>query len=563
MSPRTLATAAALASALTCLPAAAQSRPNEDALFGGEQKETPAAAAEKSQGTQESKESPPPASRPNEDSLFGGPSGTEAPSPATPKEPSSVNASAPPAQPPAVEQSGREETRDEQALSGTSSKEAFGSEEHVDDPLKIGGQFYLRAIAQGSQGVSLSNTTFSAPTLVDGYFDARPTDRLRGMVVGRLSFDPALSGQSTSLLGTTDPADGSASDPGATVPNPRVLLDQAWLRFDIERTVFVTVGKQHVKWGTSRFWNPTDFLSPQRKDPLAVFDARTGASMLKLHVPWESKGWNFYGIALLDNAGPASTLGRIGGAARAELVLGEAELGLSTVLQRSRKPRFGVDLSTALGPLDVYAEAAIKKGSDSPLYRLPEGTSLQDLIDQAEDFPPVSDFKQLLGEIRKLPVESYYPSGMTPQVSGGANYTFSYSENDTATVGIEYFYNSTGYNAAIAYPYLIAQGAFQPFYLGKHYAAIYGLLAGPGSWDKTSFVLSTLGNLSDRSFVTRLDVSHRALSYLSIEGYASVNYGHKGGEFRFAMDYPPFQIDGRALMSAPTVQVGGGLRINL
>src|SRR5690554_3400883 len=109
MTPRTLTTAAALAAALTCLPSAAQSRPDEDAMFGG--------APE-----------------------------SETPSEATPTAPSSTNASAPPAQPPAVEQSGREETRDEQALSGTTSQEAFGSEEHVDDPLKIGGQFYLRAI---------------------------------------------------------------------------------------------------------------------------------------------------------------------------------------------------------------------------------------------------------------------------------------------------------------------------------------------------------------------------------------------------------------------------------
>ena len=56
---------------------------------------------------------------------------------------------------------------------------------------------------------------------------------------------------------------------------------------------------------------------------------------------------------------------------------------------------------------------------------------------------------------------------------------------------------------------------------------------------------------------------HRALSYLSVEAYAAVNYGTKGGEFRFALDYPPFQIDGRALVPAPTIQVGGGLRINL
>jgi hypothetical protein len=374
-------------------------------------------------------------------------------------------------------------------------------------------------------------------------------------VVGRLSFDPALSGQSTRFLGTS-PSDGTTTTPGTSVPNPRVLLDQAWLRFDIAHTVFVTAGKQHVKWGTSRFWNPTDFLSPQRKDPLAVFDARTGASMLKLHVPWESKGWNFYGIALMDNAGPASTLGRIGGAARAEVVLGQAEMGASAVLQRGRKPRFGLDISSALGPVDVYAEAALKKGSDTPLYRLPEGLSIQELIAQAEGI-------QTLDDLKNLPVESYIPSGLTPQISGGVNYTFAYSESDSATVGVEYFYNSTGYSSPIAYPYLIAQGAFQPFYLGKHYAAIYGVLAGPGSWDKTSFVLSNLGNLSDRSFTSRLDVLHRALSYLSVEAYAAVNYGTKGGEFRFALDYPPFQVNGQALVPAPTFQVGGGLRISL
>jgi hypothetical protein len=553
MIPRMFARAAALAAALSALPAAAQSRPDEASLFGGEP-EKPAAPSEK---PQDAPGNTAPSSRPDEDSMFGGSSESTEPSPATPQAPTSVNPSAPPAQPPAVEQSGREETRDEQALSGSTSQEAFGSEEHVEDPLKIGGQFYLRALIQGSQGTSFGNTTFSAPTLVDGYFDARPTDRLRGMVVGRLSFDPTLSDQASSFLGV-NPSDGSTGTPGTSRPNPSVLLDQAWLRFDIERTVFVTAGKQHVKWGTSRFWNPTDFLSPQRRDPLAVFDARTGASMLKLHVPWEAKGWNFYGIAMLDNAGPASTLGRIGGAARAEIVLGEAEMGISAVLQRSRKPRFGFDISSALGPLDVYAEAALKKGSDTPLYRLPEGITFQELIEQTQGLEI-----RTLEDLKKLPVESYLPDGFTPQISGGANYTFAYSETDNAIVGIEYFYNSTGYSTPIAYPYLIAQGAYQPFYVGKHYGGLYGVLVGPGSWDKTAFILSTLGNLSDLSFTTRLDVSHRALSYLSVEAYAAVNYGTKGGEFRFALDYPPFELNGRALVPAPTAQVGVGLRISL
>jgi hypothetical protein len=553
MSPRSLTTAVAVAAALAYLPAAAQSRPDEDALFGGGQQEQPSSPTAQPPATPENT---PPSSRPSEDSLFGGPSEGEQPPGATPTEPTSVNPSAPPAQPPAVDESGREEVRDEQALSGTPSQEAFGSEEHAEDPLKIGGQFYLRAQVQGNEGVSFGDTSFSAPTLVDGYFDARPTDRLRGMVVGRLSFDPTLSGQRTVLPGAT-PGDGGAPTDTAR-PNPTVLLDQAWLRFDIARTVFVSVGKQHVKWGTSRFWNPTDFLSPQPKDPLAIFDARTGASMLKLHVPWEDKGWNFYGIALLDNAGPASTLGRIGGALRAEVVLGEAEMGASAVLQRGRKPRFGLDLSSALGPLDVYAEAALKKGSDTPLYRLPAGVTVEEFIKQLEGLEIDS-----LDDLTGLPVESYFPDSLTPQVSGGFTYTFAYNESDTATVGLEYFYNSTGYNFPAAYPYLIVQGTFQPFYVGKHYGAVYAVLVGPGSWDKTSFILSNLGNLSDRSFTTRFDVLHRTLSYLSVEAYVAASYGTKGGEFRFALDSPPFQVNGEPLLPAPTVQVGAGLRINL
>jgi len=494
-------TTLALAAALAALPALAQERPREEELFGGE-----------------------------------APAAQEA-SPAAP---------APEAPPASTD-------RDAQALDGPATTNAFDTEEAVEDPLKIGGRFYLRALSQGNEGVSFGNTSFSAPMLVDGYFDARPTDRLRGFVLGRLTFDPTRREGSGSLLPS-----GTASSAAAA---PRVLLDQAWLRFDLGRTLFITAGKQHVKWGTSRFWNPTDFLSPQVRDPLALFDARTGATMLKVHVPWEAKGWNFYAIGLLDNAGPAGTLGQVGGAARAEVVLGPAELGIDAVLQRGRKPRFGLDFSSALGPIDIYGELALRRGSDTPLYRLPADVSLGDLLGQAEGnggLPP---------DLGALPIEAYYPDGYTPQVSGGATWTFAYSENDTATVGVEYFFNSTGYPTSLAYPYLLFQGQFQPFYLGQHYAAVYGLLAGPGSWDDTNFILSNLGNLSDRSFLTRLDVTHRALRYLSVEAFVAVNYGQKGGEFRFALDLPAMrrgeQVIPPVVVAPPTLQAGVGLRIDL
>ncbi len=63
-----------------------------------------------------------------------------------------------------------------------------------------------------------------------------------------------------------------------------------WLNFDILHTAFVTAGKQHVRWGTARFWAPTDYLHLQPRNPLLPFDARTGTTMLKVEVPWEELG---------------------------------------------------------------------------------------------------------------------------------------------------------------------------------------------------------------------------------------------------------------------------------
>ncbi|AGC44133.1 hypothetical protein MYSTI_02817 [Myxococcus stipitatus DSM 14675] len=553
MSSRTLTVATALTVALAGTAALGQSeRPDENALFGGGD-EKPAQA-----DTPTASPSP---DRPSEDALFG-----EDPAPSANADASNTG-DAVERQPSLTEAPPEPGDRDGTALSGPGTRSAFDSNEAVDDPLQIGGQFYLRGFAAATEGTSFGNTSFAAPTLVDGYFDARPMERLRGFVVGRLSYDPTVP---------------TATDANAP-SNPRVLLDQAWLRFDFDRTVFFTVGKQHVKWGSAQIWNPTDFLSPQRRNPLAFVDLRTGVSMVKVHVPWEAKGWNFYGIAVIDDLGtdtgalvdnntgglptepteptaptqpppeaverPVNRLSRIGGALRAEVVMGPAELAVSVVAQRGRKPRFGFDLSSAVGPIDVYGELGLKKGTDQPLYRLPAGATVEDIIK---------------GDAT---VEEYHPSGLTPQVTAGANYSFGYGDNDLAVLGVEYFYNSTGYTSSLGYPFLMRQNAFQPLYIGQHYTSAYLFLNDPGPLERTSFNLFTLGNLSDKSYISRLNVTHRALSYLTLEAYGAVHYGHKGGEFRMGFTVPELVVDGRTIpgytIPTPTFELGVGLRISL
>lgn len=456
-------------------------------------------------------------------------------------------------------------SRDEEALSGAPAANAFETQEAVDDPLKIGGRFYLRALTIGRSGFGPEASGLSTPTLIDGYFDARPSERIRGYVLGRLLYDaavPAAQVNSLALVSGDPPSARAAS-------SPSVVLDQAWLRFDLDRKVFLTVGRQHVRWGTARFWNPTDFITPDRRNALSLIDARVGASLIKVHVPWEERNWNFYALALFDNAGPAGVLGRVGAASRAEVVLGNTELGAEAVFQFGRRNRFGFDLSSAVGPLDVYAEVAMTRGTERSLYRLPEGvSSLAELIgSEAILEPNPRNPEERLPNLNRLAVEPYALRGLVPQVTGGATWTFAYNENDTATVGVEYFYNGSGYDNAELYPVLFARGEFQSFFVGRHYAGLYAVLNGPGPWDNTNFILSNLGNLSDRSFVGRLDVVHRALSFLQVEANASVFYGQRGGEFRLSFDIPRALINGQPVdavsVPAPTFQLGAGLRIDL
>lgn len=457
---------------------------------------------------------------------------------------------------------GQQRSRDERELSAPATPNLFATEPTRDNPLVIGGQIYLRSIVQGSEGQALGKDRFLLPALVDGYFDARPSDRVRGMVLGRLTYDPTLDASGNANLGPASaPAFGSGSTTtgsGFTLPttsNPAVLLDQLWVNFDIARTLFITAGKQHVKWGVSRFWNPTDFLTPQRRDPLAVFDPRLGASMVKVHLPSEH-GWNLYGIGLIDNAGPASTVGQLGGAIRGEIAFARSEIGAEAVFVRGRRDRFGVDASSAIGPLDAYVEAAVLKGTEVPVFRVNPN-------------PPVPG---LAGQF-----EQFFPNNYNVAVSGGFNTTIVLRENDNLVLGVEYFYNEVGYDSDSIYPFLIFRDftrtsgppSFQPFYLGRHYGAVYATFTSPRILGENgSLILSNLSNLSDRSVITRLDFLTRVLSYLYLEAYADVHYGRHGGEFRLQLDIPAQQINptttvGPFKIPAPLFDAGLGVRIKI
>jgi hypothetical protein len=439
------------------------------------------------------------------------------------------------------------------------------------DPLKIGGQLYWRAMSSGGQGQAPQNWSLSAPALLDVFMDARPNDRVRAFALGRMLYDPTLPPNGTSSAsalasaGTVQGSDSVNSLFGQATRGPSVVLDQMWLRFDLLHRVFVTAGKQHVRWGTARFWTPTDYLHLQVRNPLLPFDARTGTTMLKLHVPWEVRGWNFYAYALPENADGTQTTSKIAGAARAEIVLGTFEGGLGVFGRQNSKAKFAGDFSFGVWDLDFYGEVALRNAGDVDFvhYDANGGTGAPISCSQVN----AASYSDLAG--------TFYPasrgSGWKPQATGGVSYTRQYADKDTFTVGVEYFYNGLSYSNVKDYLGVLVprtQPLSNPatfFYLGRQYLGLFATAPAPYSWDNTTFTFSTLANVSDRSGITRLDYSLALLTHVRFEAYGAVHWGQRNGEFRLAFSSndlpcpPPTPIERPAAL----FDVGVGLRVAL
>ena len=268
--------------------------------------------------------------------------------------------------------------RDQSVLGNTG-----GEAQHLSDyqapenPLQIGGQLYLRTQSTALPGDAPDRWSLNAPSLLDAYFDARPNPRVRAFILGRMSYNPTAAPSAPPRRPSTASRSGArARSPGGSptgfttftaARGPTSVLDQMWIRFDVAQRVFVTAGKQHVRWGTGRFWQPTDYLHLLKRNPLDVFDARQGTSMLKLHLPWEERAWNFYAFGVFEDPNLATNnLRRLAGAARAEIVLGSAEIGLDAFVKRDQKPRFGIDFSAGIWDFDVYADVGHPLGRGLP-----------------------------------------------------------------------------------------------------------------------------------------------------------------------------------------------------
>jgi hypothetical protein len=393
----------------------------------------------------------------------------------------------------------------------------------ADNKLTVGGRLYLRLGAAVQEEASTDKdfwdqTSFSAPNLLDLFVDYRPDDHVRAFANGRIGYDYTIAKGSTDFL-------GNEQQPGS------VDLDELWLKFDLASRVFFTAGMQHLRFGTGRFWNPTDFLNETPKDPLALFDLRTGVPLLKVHIPFERLGGNLYGVT--DFTHTTDGLDYLGGAMRAEVAAGPGEYAVMAAARKDAPLRLGADLSMGVWLFDIRAEAAVLHGTG--LSRWSGDFDIETLT-----FPEEEDLSE----------------AWIPQAVVGLEIPIKYSSEDSINLGVEYFYNGLGYQDASLLPYLFFNGGYKPLYFGQHYGAAYLALLGPGNWDESRFIVSAIGNLSDKTWTLRGSASAPLRTWVDIEIYGQY-YGGEQGELHFGYEIPAGFVGTEAVEITPSVVAVG------
>lgn len=351
----------------------------------------------------------------------------------------------------------------------------------TNEQLTLGGRLELQSSLLKQKSQSVGDSLFSQATTAELYLDSRPTDDLRGFIKGAI----------TNTGGTQKTSGG--------------VLYESWIKWGGHGSVFTTLGKQKLKWGSATFWNPTDFFAVTAKDPFADYDVRPGANLLKIHVPFEKSGHNFYVLANFDDS---SRINGSKSAARAELNYGlgnfSGEVALTFAGGRNLPRQWGLDLNTALGPIDIIVESALTHKSQNDFFRVATSSN---------------GTKTILTESRTNEVIG--------QVVAGLRYDVKYSESDSANVTVEYFWNDFGTSNPVIEAISLLRGQSQRLYLSNRYWAASVFLPQPGEWNDTSLLFSGLWNLADKSWLARASWNEK-INVKSNVNFAIARFGGLG-----------------------------------
>ncbi len=334
----------------------------------------------------------------------------------------------------------------------------------------------------------------------------------------------------------------------STVTVPSFTVWSLYSKFTWNDALFLSFGKQSLKWGTGYFFSPADDVFAQSAVDLSNPTAeREGPLALKVQYPIPRTMDNLYFyVAFPVSSDPAALAAvqpeDIAVAAKAEFLFGNTELAAAGFYQRSQRPQAILMGTTGTGSFDFFAEglaafpsgqseAYVQKASSTVTWAT--GSSAYRVVDHSGS----TFFKATGGVMYKNP---------------DTNFTFV----------CQYLYNGQGYSSLSVQDIhqammdrALGRPAGEPAFtsaslantltglgqIGEHYGALYF------SWTsiantKTDFSVLILSNLSDGSGYVNPTISYTMLIYVRLSLGASLSWGGTGTEYAdptgFASTFP-------------------------
>ena len=200
------------------------------------------------------------------------------------------------------------------------------------------------------------------------FFDARPIQDLKlyGKFIFEFPFEKNLNGQ-ISVPKSLVPPNG-VDIPVSVSGSPNFKIWEMYTDFSAKDIAFFRFGKHTVKWGTGYFYSPADVINISRIDPEKPTADREGPVSLRTHIVIPKTQYNIWLYLLPDTETfkPQYTAG----AAKAEFVFGDWELGVGGWYRYEKAPRFITTLSGSIaGKVAVFAEGVFAWGSDYTYYK--------------------------------------------------------------------------------------------------------------------------------------------------------------------------------------------------
>lgn len=285
--------------------------------------------------------------------------------------------------------------------------------------------------------------------------------------------------------------------------NMLVGIKEFFVDFNLDNRLYVRSGKQFIKWGTTYFWNPVDFINKTQKNFLALDAIRTGVSGVRFHIP-EQANQNIYFFLNMDSVG---TLDQLSLASKYEWLMGSTELSISMWNQSQSASQYGLELSTNFSGLDIKSELALTSQTQT---------------------------SKLIIENNTMTIQKQ--SGQWfPRWTLNLGKAFNWERSNRIMTNYEFYYNGQGYSEKILdnpiqRQFLLGNMLYEANQYAKWYHAFFiSINEFPSHSTQTN--LNILQNLMDYSGIASLGITYMMVDGLKLTGSASYFFGDPNSEY--------------------------------